>query len=506
MKKTILYTILAILLLSLAYAGSVQIEADPYNVFDPPETNVSYRINGNFTADDLYMNETCLIIVNGTYDYEYCNDSATPTVINTTVPNITKLELTPRPIESTENLTFTNTSIDLDHHKPGDYSIKWYNGSQHITALDNETIVNSSYLQEGENWTVSLTVQDATWDHLTNTRNSTPVTIGDNTSPVIDDFNVPDTGYIYKQVNITASIIEDNLLADVTLEVTYEEDQTVKNYSMTKSSQVDNIQNFRYEWTPTDVGTYSFDVYATDNSNNSDYLNSTQLFESEWQESSTDSGGGGGSTVIIEDDDNETDEKRDCNIQVEPGEITLDPSTRLAEIVIKNRENSSITPSYSLDNVEGKVIQALEITNTVETLLPQKKASLGIKLYPLRNLSGKAAVTLSFDECKSKNITVNVNERSDSFFNQLMQSDMFIKDLFLEPVGKPDSSLRQNAPFFNVLVVTGIYFLLWLLIFWNLLRDSFRDNWLFGLVVLVFMLIVITVSIIFTIWGVRTWL
>ena len=95
-----------------------------------------------------------------------------------TVPSVDLVTLVPSPINSTHNISFTNTTTDVNGDTPTAWSIKWYVNGTLNTTFHNLTQINYTYTNLGDIWVVSLAAKDQDgWSDYTNSSSETIIAV-----------------------------------------------------------------------------------------------------------------------------------------------------------------------------------------------------------------------------------------------------------------------------------------------------------------------------------------
>ncbi len=176
------------------------------------------------------------------------NDTTPPTITNITVQPGIQDENHPIQITSTitDNLNLKIAFINITH--PNN------NTTQHFLNNTNSTTYEfeKTFEQYG-NYTFAITAIDT----CDNTNISTPYSfiITDLTSPIIKNIT---TQQINQTINVTADITDNTNVNNVSINITYPDNSTVKN-TMTKDNNSIYFYNNTFQ-----PGNYSYIIYATD--------------------------------------------------------------------------------------------------------------------------------------------------------------------------------------------------------------------------------------------------
>jgi hypothetical protein len=271
------------------------------NASDLDEDTITFSSNSSkfpISSSGLIIKNTTL---KGAYNISIiANDSYNITtdwikfILSNTAPNITAVIIQPSPASSSDNLSFTNTTVDASNDSITAWSIKWYIDGVQSVANDNKSILNSSYFSGLHDIYVSLAAYDGSlWSDYTN---STVLTLGDSTPPTISNIQVsPSSGYIGAAVTISANISEINEMGAVVVEDSILGVKT--NHTMSLSSGTSNNGIYSETFAANTEGIYIFTVFATDGSGNMDGASTSQTFTTILAPTSG-GGGGGGSTAV----------------------------------------------------------------------------------------------------------------------------------------------------------------------------------------------------------------
>jgi len=198
----------------------------------------------------------------------------------------------------------------------------------------------------------------------------------------------------------------------------------------------------------TSTGSYIVFVNATDG------LFVTEKNATFTVDESTGTSGGGSSS---------DDTKKLCKIEVRPTTISLSLTKTLAEVKIKNNEDFSYNPTYSIieDNDKNSFKDDLQITNVPGVILQGTEESVGIKYLSDSEEEGDNIFRLSSSECKDININIKINQvgLSDTFEQIFDPSKPFsenIVDLMLSPFIDWQPLKWLKVWMVNLLILVGV--------------------------------------------------
>lgn len=210
-------------------------------------------------------------------------------VIKKKVPNATVVIIN-KPLTVSENLSITKSFSDGDNDTWVYNETRWYLNGTYQSDWDNFTFLSYTNTTNYDNWTVSFRVKDLyNWSDWINDS----VVIFDTTAPTLRDLTLSATsGYLYSVVTITANCSD--TLSTISsgfpkVQIT-DPNSVVTNFTMSLDSG--DIYTKSYA-TGGAVGTYTFDFYCKDDSNNMKSNTSTGLTYTT-SERPFDGGGGGG--------------------------------------------------------------------------------------------------------------------------------------------------------------------------------------------------------------------
>ena len=438
----------------------------------------------------------------GTTNSSWLN-SSTITIQNTP-PDVDFIYIDPPAPETTDNLTISYVYSDADGDPETNVSVIWYREGVRVTALDNSTTVNSGNLTIGEDWYFKILVFDG--ENWSSTHfdpayyyPSAIATIGDNVSPTIHSDRLSGTsGLNDAPFVVYVNITETNDLAEAIMQVTTPNDQK-ENYSLILLGSSGAEYQYGKSYTPSTFGTYSFKFYARDGSSNKATLSSTKYYTNSPY---IPSGGGGGISVVEQT-------KKACLIDVSPKTIFFTQQRLLQEVVLSNNDDSSYAPSFNLLLGSGNIVQYLDITNFVSTILPGRRSSFGIKYDSGETISeGTATLVLSSDNCADINLTISVvsgGAQAISVFQELFTGKLSLGELITEPIFSEDSSLRQKISFLTIGVAAIIIFAALTLSLGSLIMDSVKkEAYMITLLWAVFLAGATPILTVFVVTGIRT--
>ena len=314
--------------------------------------------NQNITNSSYFKDDQLICEIwadDGTVNSTKYN-STTMTVLNSQ-PVISNVVITPSPAETSDNLNVTYTYYDIDGDTETNTYFQWY-----INNAENESVryLTSGNTSLNDNIIISIKADDgienSTW------LNSTTLTIGDSTDPIIHTHYMSGTsGYTNIAFTIGINVTESNTIDWVKVEINDPNDDKT-NYTMALSHGNSSEHYYIKSYTPTIVGQYDFYFYVQDGSSNYDSLNGTQYYEASTAPATPTGGGGGDTTIIIQ-------EPTPTNLTtVEPVSVfdTITVGSTLRKELRLN--NLDITPtnytlSFSCDGYDSKLCDYLKFYN-----------------------------------------------------------------------------------------------------------------------------------------------
>lgn len=366
----------------------------------------NFYINGTINQSRNYSNGVNVFtsfnetFANGNYYYHFnisnVNDSEITTnnyfFVNSETPNLNLLNPLSTGNSSPFNLSL-NVNISVNNLNYTNLTIFYDNGTTFWTYWQNGETKSYTYTQninftEGGNYSVFVK----------------GVNKGGIQNNVTTWFNF-DT--VTPQLSISAPSGEQTNTS-LTITSTYIESSNPTCYFWVGLSS--NPLNIQYPVTSYDCNSKDF-ILSTAGSyvmfaNITDGIYSNESNSSFSIASSADGGGGGGggSVTIIEE------KKLDCNISVTPSTVYLTNSKTLQEVIIKNNEDFSYTPEFSLLDVEGEESfkEELQITNIPTQILQKQESSFGIK-FSGNGDSGENLLVISSSGCKKINVPIILN-------------------------------------------------------------------------------------------------
>lgn len=134
------------------------------------------------------------------------------------------------------------------------------------------------------------------------------------------------------------------------------------------------------------------------------------------------SGGGGGAPPGTG--------KLDCNYNITPVEMVFSPKDKVKLLILDNKENFSITPSYNIDS------ENFEVRTTSSILLANSKLENTVLKNYQGNETTRAILTVSSAECKDKTIEIvfSPKGKEPTLLEFLAQIEYFIKEKVLGDV------------------------------------------------------------------------
>jgi hypothetical protein len=390
-------------------SGSTDAENDSITYYyEFYNTNSSTTIQA-YSTDNTYViaasdAHDLLRVRTKSYDgYEYSSSykEANKSVSNT-APSVSVLTIQPASATATDNLTFTNTTTDVDSDAISDWSIKWYKNAVQQVILNNESIVNDTYLVLGDNWTVSLAAYDTVWSNYTN---SSTTTIGDATAPNINTLYLSAaSGVNDAPFSVYSNITELNTIASVIVEI--QDPNLIKtNYSMSLFSGVNNNGIYRRIYTPSTDGVYRITgVFAIDGSGNKK-SNITNVTYTESTSVPVVGGGGGG----------ESETKKDCKLIFDKDSIKL-TGTKAVSLQVYNNDTVNFIPNVKLP-ID---LTTLKYTIPVTVIQTGQYGELNfVNTDSEASYSGIILITSS--ECKDIELPITINSNvSEDFLNKIL--------------------------------------------------------------------------------------
>ena len=155
MKKLLPFLFFVVLLCSFA---SAEINISNETTYTPPNSNVTYNMpTGGITCDAVFLNDTCLIITNGTYDGEYCYILQNPR--NFTLGNVI-YEIGICNATTTNNVLnfrFFDETTDLEINATAGYSLSFTFNNTVVNTTNTVTDVENASMCTNVAKTYSLT-------------------------------------------------------------------------------------------------------------------------------------------------------------------------------------------------------------------------------------------------------------------------------------------------------------------------------------------------------------
>jgi len=191
-------------------------------------------------------------------------DQSCFTVANT-IPALTA-SITPTPADPTDDLTGSISYSDVDSDTMAQNETKWYNNSVEVTDLVNVTLVGDGNTTNNDIWIFSARVYDGyNWSIWVN---SSAVTIGDTTPPVIRNITVSNSSTIVPLntiINLTANCTDASSSIGSVKFTYYAPSGSATNLSTT--THYGDI--YYYELTLSSIGNWTFnETHCTDSSGN----------------------------------------------------------------------------------------------------------------------------------------------------------------------------------------------------------------------------------------------
>ena len=245
----ILTIILTVLLSSfICYASDTY----PQNTtVTPILSNVTYNLTRALVCDSVTVHNWCFNITGGDEAYNYCNTSATDSIIQVLAPPVID---TYEPLSGPILSELSNYSFNITWHDADEYAnIDWYMNSSNQTAYWNLTTFNTSVIVLVGEYNITVVVSDnngSTYHEwiITNVTNIAPnITSVEPTG----DVNITEVAPTYS-FNVTVSDDDGNPL-DIT-------------WYLNGSNQTDywNLTTFNYTANYSSAGDYNVTIAVTD--------------------------------------------------------------------------------------------------------------------------------------------------------------------------------------------------------------------------------------------------
>lgn len=203
------------------------------------------------------------------------SDSLVNLTVTNIAPSVSDVTIAPSSANTTSNLSCSGTTADDNLDDVSKY-YRWFKDGLIVVALDNETVVNSSYTSSGEDWICEITPFDGTINGTS--VNSSAVNIG-SASPVVSIYELyPSSPYTYQNLtlNVSCSDVDDsdtitaywNSFRNDSI-TQFNGAKTITNGTETEIIVVNYTNTTKYE-------TWIIEVWCSDGSSNSSKYNTTE--------------------------------------------------------------------------------------------------------------------------------------------------------------------------------------------------------------------------------------
>lgn len=311
--------------------------------------------------------------------------------IGNSVSTVTDVTILPASPDTSNNLTFTNTTTDEDSDTITDWSFIWYKNGIRLNSYNNVTQLNSTNTSFNDNFTISLSAYDGyAWSTYTN---STTTTIGDSTAPSFLSFTIPSSITVSTIINISTIIYEINSIDYVIMGIT-DPNGVATNFTMTLINTSGNNYTYSKTYTPSLTGTHNVSFYSGDGSGNT-FENLTAGSFSSISATTTGGGGGGGGSA----------EKMECNILINPTEIFISSKTKTIQIF--NNDSIAYIPSLQIPDTLKEYIT---FTLPVTVIQPQQYGEINIVLKDqFIDISDEIVITSS--QCSDIIVPIEISKQ-----------------------------------------------------------------------------------------------
>ena len=354
--------------------------------------------------------------------------------ISNTAPVITNVSVFPGTPNFLNDLSFTNTSSDLNNDTITNIEVKWYKNGAVQSGLENVTSVGAGNTSVGENWSVSLKIFDGeSWSNVFGSLNSTIIA---GLYPYIYSYSlssssgVDDTAFV-----VYGSILSLTNLTSFNVEVT-DPNSVKNNFSMIR---IGSTSAYSKTYIPGTDGVYSVKLFAT-NINGTFVTSALSYTESSSTPPTGGGGGGGGTTIIIGD-------KKDCDLGI-VDDLTIREVDKIYSVRVKNDDTLTISPSIEFASSNNEILSSLEITNPLQTIIPGATGEFGIKYTNNIIDNGEASITITSSNCNDVVIPVFINIGE---LNIVQEIEEFLEEpsteTFMELVSTPIINIETSSKF-----------------------------------------------------------
>ncbi len=259
---------------SLVLNGTETSITNNTNIKSPNFTNLTNKtdeVNCSITVYDAYRNSI--------------NEISNITILNS-IPTISSIVISPSPADNSDDLNCSYIFSDIDLDTESSQEFRWYNDSI-LYGMTNQ-ILGSGNTSGSEKWLCSIRVNDS--EEWSSWYNSSELTIGDSTAPIMQNYSVSSSGTVQVQVNVTADCYDAGSSINY-LKVNVTDPDTVKT-TYTASSSSGNTQIILF--TPTKTGNYTFTEWICADTSGNSITNSSSFDMNIISAPAPPSGGGGG--------------------------------------------------------------------------------------------------------------------------------------------------------------------------------------------------------------------
>ncbi len=368
-------------------------------------------------------------------------------IITKTIP-IVKIDIIGKPLNENEDLNVSLTFFDADDDTWQESQIIWYIDDNITIDYENLTTIGFGNTTANEIWIASARVFDGfNWSDWVNDT----VTIGDVTPPNATNFTTSSTSvYISDTITFYATVIDSisTVSANACIFQFYKSDLGIPRFNVTNTdTKVNDTVSRTLSMSSYGTGVLVWEyAYCSDDSGNTNTsaVDINIIISADPTPSAPSSGGSGTPTV----------QKKDCNFEVKPKELEFFQNTLVLKVDLKNGEDTSVIPSYTIsnDNFEVRGATAIIAGNSEQ------------EISVLRNYRGlesiESQLIITFDVCQSITIPITYNPVVKQFnFLEIMGNfgSNTIKALTAKiPI------LSLNIPFyiFTILIIGGAVLLL----------------------------------------------
>jgi hypothetical protein len=130
--------------------------------------------------------------------------------------------------------------------------------------------------------------------------------------------------------------------------------------------------------------------------------------------------GGGGTTIIVDKDittiitdteDEEETSSPDCDIYISPKTIKLSKQTTIVDLIITNKETTSITPSITLNYTKGDLdtFNDVKLTNNLQTISSDSQYITGVRILNTdKESTAEGDLILSVSGCQDIIVPIEI--------------------------------------------------------------------------------------------------